>query len=286
MSKRLTLADGGYISWAYGTREGAVANWKALRLPYMRRMGGLVFLDCQNDLSIRAHYDPGYKQRRRDDRAADPEMAEKRAQVHAFTTNHLVRDETIHTVWAEGLEADDLVTLFYLMYRSQADLAVVGADKDLLQIPLIRMRHIDGEPITINDTFRRTSEKLRREVRRSRDILLMLVLMGDKSDSIPRIVPPREFAPLIRLFREPRPFRQALRYYGKQVVRNLYLATLPGPFCFMPLANNPDAVIDLVDSGEYWQVSSEHYQMIQPNLSMIFQDAWAATADVVVYDAV
>ena len=90
-----------------------------------------------------------------------------------------------------------------------------------------------------------------------KDILYTLVLMGDKSDSIPRLVPPYELEAFVGCITDSDPWMAAVNRFGwDDVTRNLYLAVLPGPWCFDIEGEfpSPGEVFELVREG-FWPLA-------------------------------
>jgi hypothetical protein len=244
--------DGGYISWTYGCREGTQDEWETARAWYSRRNGHVILLD--HSFSYRQELDEHYKSRRQERREADPEKLATRARVHEFVQNTIKTDSLLTCLEWPGLEADDLVALAAMTRKSSGPINVVGVDKDLLQLPMhfLKLRKINDERVTIDNFVRRLPQAIKPYVRRGRDLLLCLVLLGDKSDSVVRLLPPRDFKPLIQLLHEPRPFGLACQWFGDfEVKRNTYLTVLPGPWVFQPTPS-PDDVVRMLDDGSWW----------------------------------
>jgi hypothetical protein len=252
---RINLVDGGYLSWIYGCKSGTQDEWETAAAWYSHVRGNLILMD--SNLSFRKELDQHYKSRRRERRDADPVKDEQRTEVHRFVTEVMKPNPHLTMFEWPGLEADDLVALSVVMLarNSKDPLPIVGVDKDLLQLPtpFARMRRINDEAITIQNYARRLPKALQPYVRRGRDVLLCLALMGDKSDSVIRLIPSRDFRQMIELLHLPRPFRQAARWFGeKEVGLNTFLTVLPAPWCFKPTPA-PIDVMNLLDDGSWWQ---------------------------------
>lgn len=258
-----SIVDGGYLSWVYGCRDGTQTEWESAASWYSFMNGSLILLD--HILSYRQELDHTYKSKRANRRAIDPMKAATREKVHKFTLEKLVADHRLATFSWSGLEADDLVAL--MVTRGQTrPIPIVGVDKDLLQLPFtsIRMRKINDEQVHIGNYVRRLPRALQPYVRRGRDVLLCLALMGDKSDTVERIAPLRDFRQMIELLHHPRPFRQAARWFGDfEVGRNVYLTVLPGPWVYETLLK-PIEVMDQLDDGTWW---TDQSKPLQPKLA-------------------
>lgn len=252
------LVDGGYLSWTYGCKEGTQSEWETARVWYSHHRGNLILLD--HKFSYRQELDEHYKSRRKQRRELDPEKMATRQRVHDFVISTILTDEKLSTFEWSGLEADDLVALFALSDPEAVN--VVGIDKDLLQLPFtsIKLRKINDERVFVSNYARRLPQALQPYVRRGRDVLLCLALMGDKSDSVLRIAPLRDFRQMIELLHHPRPFRQAAQWFGEfEVGRNVYLTVLPGPWVY-ERPPTPTQVIDQLDDGTWWTWQSDRLQ--------------------------
>ena len=178
-----------------------------------------------------------------------------------FTTEIVTPDANIQWVKYPGLEADDIVAAYCLMYHSdtQKALEVIGTDKDLVQMgEAIKLIKHDGEWVAI-DNFRRSLQKtVQPFVTEPKDILLLLTLLGDKSDSIPRIaelgIPGLKV--VAKLLQEDNPWDILPLFYPvEDIKRNLYLTILPGPWTYETILS-PDEVFTMVREGGldlYWK---------------------------------
>lgn len=234
------MVDGGYLSWAYGA-IGSKA-WQPMRREYSRRSGSLLCLDSQR--SFRKEFYPDYKSHRKAKR-------EKRSQIHEKVVNfqaYLREDSSLMTWGVDGLEADDLIAVTSL----SKGLPALAQDKDLLQIPDLVMTRLDGSRVTIEHFASRQAKKVEPLVRTPEQILLTLTLLGDKSDDIPRLVPPKGLQLFELILTSENPWKRAEQMFKTEdLYRNLALAILPSPWCFkkVPL---PDKLYAQVSSGEFW----------------------------------
>lgn len=265
----MILVDGGYLSWTYGVKAEGRAEWRLARHEYGRMNKSVILFD--HHFSFRAELDKSYKARRRQKRAEDEHRAAQYKIVQNFIAEVILEDETIHCLYQPGLEADDLIAAAVGSRRFKTPIRIVGVDKDLLQLPQgsCHIRRINGAGVDLVNYARRLPSTLGQHIRRGRDVLLSLVMMGDRSDSIERILPPRKLHILIRLLKEPSPFRQAYEWYGNDVLTNLYLAVLPGPWCFNPIPT-PEEVMYLVDEGSWWS-SEELYTHLYPDMNLLLE---------------
>lgn len=247
-----TLIDGGYLSWVHGTRPQNFGGWPLARFKYQE---SLILLD--SPILWRTGYYPLYKSRRKARRVDDPQKLAMHAKVMRFRTV-LKEDPIMKTLETVGTEADDLLALAWL--KGHGRRAVLAEDKDLCQVPglMSRMRDFWGEPIVSHLHL----PKYLREPETPGEYVLLQALLGDRSDSIPRLLPslPRESIFLSRVIWASRsPLMTALGFYGAEMVRNLNLVLIPGPFLRRDsaiLAAEPYYLASLVEQGTYWDPES------------------------------
>jgi len=216
------IIDGGYLTWAHGAI--GFKSWQTARTNYSRRAGALICLDSRR--SFRKEFDPNYKSHRKDKREQRPKIHEK----VMFFQEYIREDPTLRTWEVDGLEADDLIAILVGKFK----LPVTALDKDLLQIPTIQMNKIDNTEVLVTNFALRQAKMIRPLVEQNSDVLFILTLLGDKSDDIPRLIPSRNLDLLVSLMRSPSPWEAALELFGDRLLHNLYLAVLPGPWCFYP----------------------------------------------------
>lgn len=232
----MRIIDGGFLSWMYGTTRLMHNGWLSVRSSYSARHGNLILLD--SDLSSRKDLYPEYKQKRTLRRMEDPERQEKYDEVKRFKREFLEPDPSLKCFSWKGLEADDLVACIIACEMVELPLEVVGVDKDLLQLPrgTFNLALPNGSISTIERYANRLPKAIQEHVTEPRDVLLSLVLYGDKSDGIPRLLPlgVNGLAEFNKIQESPRPFTAAYEAYGRPFITNCELAVLPGPWCFYP----------------------------------------------------
>lgn len=217
-----TLVDGGYLTWAYGGMGSK--SWPSVRHKYSRRGKALICMDSTE--SARKDFYPAYKSHRKERRAEREHIFLK---VKAFQ-EYVREDPSLAKVEVSGLEADDLIAILY------PGLQVIGGDKDLLQLPGINLSRITEEPLSVGTFIKRQAKKVQAaSLYQPAEILLLLTLLGDKSDDIPRVVPPGALDVVVSLMQMENPWIAARELFGEQLLTNLYLAILPGPWCYDPL---------------------------------------------------
>lgn len=255
------LADGGYLSWIYGTNAASHNSWTTEgRAKFSLRGGCAILMDSEK--SFRKIYWPGYKEKRVEKREQDPEKMAKYAMVKMLVNEVMMEDPTLAIMKEWGLEADDLVACAVNQALAPLPIRVFGIDKDLLQLPrgTCVIERSTGERSTISSYARRNPKALWPYITKPDDILLDLCIMGDDSDSIPRLVPPRQLDIAERIFVSDQRWMRAYDLFGQDLVRNLYLAVLPSPWCFSPVPT-PEETLEIVNRKEW------HDLRIHPDLA-------------------
>ena len=232
------LVDGGWLVFAYGLV--GLKSWVTTRRSYTMGSGALILMDSRE--SARREFFPDYKSHRKSRHNQNPEKAEA---IRSFK-ELLNEDPSLRKIEATGLEADDLVAIFI---TEGYDLPVRGRDKDLLSIPGIQLSDNGGD-ITLHHYSHKLQKRLAPLIKTPDDVLFSLVLLGDSSDDIPRLLPPRAMDLGAQLLSLKNPWPTALKLFGEKLLTNLYLAVLPGPFCYDPQPT-PQEVYDLVSTGQW-----------------------------------
>jgi len=245
------LVDGGYVSWTYGVDARKASAWDTAKWAFSKNNGAIFLMDSSS--SYREDFYPDYKSRRRNQYIDHPERLERKERVDRF--KEMIRaDPTLAIAEVEGLEADDLIALYSLMYPFQ-DITVTGIDKDLLQLrPRIRLFKTDQEEVTIKTFANRMQKTLAPHIHTPHDVLLSIAIMGDHSDSIPRLVPPRQLELFIDVLHHPDPWGRAIQLFGyDEVARNCYLTVLPWPGTYLAKPT-PAEVLDWLRQDHYTYV--------------------------------
>jgi len=242
--KEIRVLDGGYISWVYGSRQFSYLIWSQARIKYLES----VILQDSKTLLDRKKFFPPYKSHREQRVIDNPRLLETQVRVMKFK-KYLWRDPAFELAHVEGLEADDLIAVAATVHDR---VRVIGADKDLLQISQRRLtiEKIDGSFVTFPTFVKRLPKTLWPHISDEWDIILILSIIGDRSDDIPRILPPRDFDPLIKILHEKKPFSAAAEHFGEDFIRNLYISVLPGPWAFDPIPE-PSEMPELLESGTF-----------------------------------
>lgn len=242
--KEINSLDGGYISWVYGSRQFSYLIWSQARVKYLE---SIIFQDSKTKLD-RKKFFPPYKSHREKRVIENPKLLETQVRVMQFK-KYLWRDPGFELAHVPGMEADDLIAVAATICQK---VKVIGADKDLLQISQKRLtiEKIDGAIVTFPTFVKRLPKTLWPHVGDEWDVILILSIMGDRSDDIPRILPPRDFDPLISILHDRRPFSAAVKHFGKDFIRNLYISILPGPWAFDPVPK-PKELPLMIEEGDF-----------------------------------
>ena len=171
---------------------------------------------------------------------------------------------SLETISIAGLEADDLVSMVIAWKLLPLPVHITGIDKDLLQLPR-------GSSVVEQSNHRSTIEhyvsKLPKAVQPSitepHHVLLSLAILGDSSDSVPRLLPPRDFRLWDKIMSSETPFYAAHEIFGEAFLINLYITVLPAPWCYDPVPT-PLEVLDYVSQDKWYEVN--HNQSIENSL--------------------
>ncbi len=251
----MIVVDGGFIAWLFGSDQFGQFNWRIDgRKKYSRNSGAIILLDSRH--SDRRDFYPDYKSKRATKREEKPERQEKYEMVHTFIDEILEKDPNLATVKVRGKEADDLVAVIIQQRMVPLPVKILGVDKDLLQFPRgdCIIERTNGQRATIKHFEERLPVALHGYVMHPLHVLLSLCLMGDKSDSIPRLIPPRRLDIMQEILKSDRPVHKAADLFKEPFLVNLSLAVLPSPWCFDPVPN-PEEVMKYVSAGLWWNMA-------------------------------
>lgn len=222
------VADGGYLSWLYGSSTSRHAAWP----PHFVGRKPVILMDSRGPL-FRKLRSPHYKSGREVRRDENPLAYNRKNLVMEF--RNLVEEEDGRFTFAriEGLEADDLVALAAWKFGSKTHpLRVMGIDKDFLQLP-VQIIDKDGQRVELSKFQYRLPKALQEPVlTQGWQLLISLALLGDKSDSVPRVLAPRtglSFLANLWDMTQNRAFLTAFDHYGVPFLNNLYDVILPDP---------------------------------------------------------
>lgn len=223
------LIDGGYLMWSYGVKPN-YGGWHSARFKFK---GGLLLIDSDSEWRRTIH--PAYKSRRKEKIKASPEKQRKAAMVHDFK-DVLGWDGTLSSLQVEGYEADDLISLLFLMGIGSDH--VVAVDKDLHQVPGMKsaMHNHFGESSSRPMKLPKYAVRHYGHPKQPWEYVLIQALFGDKSDTIPRLLPshPTRAKNLYNWIRgEQSPLQQyqtAIEHLGESFLRNVLLVIMPPPW--------------------------------------------------------
>lgn len=228
------VADGGYLSWLYGSSTLRHQAWP----PKFIGRKPVIMMDSIEPL-FRKIRRPTYKEGREIKRDGDSDTADRTQMVREFRNLIVEEDGRFRFIRLPGLEADDLVALACWWYaRPQSPVKVMGVDKDFLQLESnIDLKDKDNVQIDYSRFLARLPLALQGEFHSGWQVLLTLCSMGDKSDSIPRLLPPRNLGlPYLNewLYNSSRneAFVAAYQMMGEPFLDNLYDVILPDPELF------------------------------------------------------
>lgn len=256
LKRTIDIIDGGYITWVHGVSPGGDwGGWSTYRFEYI---GHLIAFD--DDTLWRRDVYPGYKGRRAERFKEDPIYAAKRLRVREFR-ELLDEDPQLCTVRLKKMEADDLMAVAYMLHPKGR---VVSLDKDMFQVPGMKAAMVSVKSVGVQARAEEHPRfpKYVGNPRQGFEYCLIQSLLGDKSDSVPRILPSHS-GQAKRIFAEIRtsrnPLNEAYKRFGDEFLRNLKVILIPGP----PLLKNsssllrsPRVLFETVLSGDYWDVQN------------------------------
>lgn len=223
------IVDGGYLTWIYGGKPFARGNW-----PPQSVRGALLALDCLDE-TFRKQRNSEYKANRIDRRFEDPVLYQQWQRIRELR-REVVEDPRLNCVRIPGLEADDIIALAaWKFVKAKKQLQLLAQDKDLLQIRGVCITDNKGDPVDLARFANRLPKAITRERLFRNQIPLILALMGDKSDNIPRLVARYDLYIMSQVLRTKpikKGYTQAYKEYGKPFLDNLYAVVLPDPCIF------------------------------------------------------
>jgi hypothetical protein len=243
------LADGGYLSWLYGSSELRHQAWP----PKFLGPKPIVVMDSRTVL-FRRQRSPHYKLNRETKRGENLRTQERTKLVHNFRELIEEEDGRFRFVRIEGLEADDLVALAAWRYgKPKRPVRLMGIDKDFLQVSNLIISDKDNEQVTFERFQHRMPLACQEPVISAPwQIPLTLALFGDKSDGVPRILAPRApglgFLTYLWSMTPELAYLEAYSEYGEAFMDNLYDVALPDPHI---LGLSPDECLEAFCTG-FW----------------------------------
>lgn len=223
------IVDGGYLTWLYGSKPFARGNW-----PPQSVRGAILALDCLDD-TFRKRRDDSYKANRIEKRFDNPDAYATWHRIRELR-REVVEDPRLNCIRISGLEADDLIALAAWKFATPKNwLVLLAQDKDLLQIRGVNITDNQGVVVDLARFANRLPKAITREPLTREQIPLVLALMGDKSDNIPRLIGRGDLWQMSKILRHEKiadRYAEAYRVYGQQFLRNLYAVVLPDPHIF------------------------------------------------------
>lgn len=187
------------------------------RIDNLMESGAVLCLDSKT--SIRKLNYPKYKANRKE---LPPET--KKLLYAAINLSRLAKARYVlgkNVLYEEGLEADDLVGLYY----KPGDGCCSG-DKDYLQLPGLTMYNSNFDVWG----FERLNKQVRTNIDTHERCLVWQMMKGDVADNIPRLIPSGERKLLADLINSQFPLRAAIERVGYLSARDqLSLVLLPTP---------------------------------------------------------
>lgn len=260
----LAVVDGGFLSWVFGSSPERFYMWKSQSWKeFSSGRRKVIVMDSPH--LLRKDYFPEYKGHRAEKADRDPEWEAKVELVRKFR-NFIRESNLVKTIELDGYEADDIITALAFLYWREFDrdkLDVIAMDKDLLQMgDFLTLRGFGAsseKDISFEAFCEKQAVKVQPYLHHHSQMLLILALLGDKSDDVPRLVPPRRLDMMTDVLSSVRPWDKAVELFGEEPVkRNLYITVLPGPWVFETLPTE-DQVFERVSNLTYWS-----YNLKQP----------------------
>lgn len=240
------LIDGGYLSWVFGTRP-EWGGWDTTKQKYTK---SLIVLDSPHSLRLAIY--PDYKVKRVTKRREDNEWSFRREAVMGFR-RYLRADSLVPTFEVPGAEADDIVAILWMKGWGERVMAV---DKDLLQVPGIILTNHHNEPMVHKKRMFPNYVKLPTN---PWGFALCQALFGDKSDSIPRLMPSNGYQSRDlwhRIKSDVDPLGCAYSLFGERFWVNLQLVLIPTPLLrpeeFIFPANGRQQLFKALKNRSYW----------------------------------
>ena len=246
------LVDGGYLAWVYGPdRDKQLSFINQAWMRYSTRVNCVIVQD--GGQLERTKYYPDYKSKRRERYKEDAARLAKKEMVGHFI-NILNDHPYVNTLKVPGLEADDIVTA--LPMRHYEPLTVVGTDKDLIQLGEHQIHLIRKNQFVTDVPYFASGQAktIQPAITQPYHVLMILSVLGDKSDSIPRLLPTgikalRTFVPMLE---SENPFRECYDRFGEEFKRNLYISILPGPWVFKDVPTDDEVLSLMIEEPELY----------------------------------
>jgi len=279
--KRKCIVDAGYMSYIYGIQE-TLHGWYQARtqMPFVK---SVLFMDSW---SARKRFYPEYKSARKKKRKDVERQRINFERVKNFR-KFLSTDAFLPALSYNGLEADDLVAIWFILYRPPL---VVAVDKDLQQIPGIQLMDVNMLPRNLTRSRMKYPiyawEGIEGQPKptKYRRLLWYQAMAGDKSDSIPRLLSSSgSLAKAVtqKAWELPNLFQATYEDFGKPFLRNLKLVLMPwyqSRNDWGSIEANPEYLMELMDTRNYWHPQFWKGGRIERSLKSQFED-WASKSE-------
>lgn len=245
----MKVIDGGYLAWVFGSAPSRIQLWNGSVKTSFSSWANAIIIMEGGDL-FRNDYYPKYKLHRKEVIKKDPAARARRVRVGKFIKT-MEKDHTLETIKFPGLEADDVIAAWAVLnyHLHTRPLNLVAIDKDYLQLGVqVNIHKTDKTIVDFPGWVVRQQKTLQPVLSESWHITMMLALMGDTSDNVPRLVQAYKLNHVIDILESINPWDAALKKYGDDFIRNLYLTVLPGAWCFDP-APTPVECFETIASG-------------------------------------
>jgi len=207
---------------------------------------------CGESWTLRKEIFPGYKAGRKVKRDGDAEKEATYQRVRDFR-DYMRTDNTVHLVEHEGAEADDLVVA--LSYRFPG-IPIIGVDKDLTSSPGVWNRMITHKGEKPNPIWKKLPKYQANCKIAPWSLYLRQALIGDKSDSIPRLLPSNGAQAIwYDAYNPKQPLRSIMNFYDiykEDLILNLQLVLIPTPLLMDNQFPTLESWFNSMIDGSYW----------------------------------
>lgn len=229
----MKVIDGGYLAWVFGSAPSRIQLWnRSVKSSFSSWANAIIIMEGGN--LFRNEYYPKYKLHRKEIIKKDPSARARRIRVSRFVDS-MNQDPTLETLKFPGLEADDVIAAWAVLnwHEHGTPLNLIAIDKDYLQLyPQVSIHKTDNTIVDFDGWVIRQQKTLQPFLTQPWHITMMLALMGDTSDNVPRLVEAYKLNHVIQILESKNPWVAAFEKYGQDFIRNLYLTVLPGAWCF------------------------------------------------------
>ncbi len=246
----MKVVDGGYLSWVFGSDTRRIQLWDSSVKTSFSMWNDTVIIMEGGDL-FRNEYYEDYKLHRKEVVKKDPAARARRVRVKLFTES-MEQDATLKTTKFFGLEADDVIAAWVVLnwQKHRIPMNLTAIDKDYVQLgTLVDIHKTDGVEVNFESWVSKVQKKLQPVLSEPWHVAIMLALMGDTSDNVPRLVEAYKLQHVIEILESDNPWNASYNKYGDDFIRNLYLTVLPGAWCFEPTPNAVDCFETIASGG-------------------------------------